>query len=191
VIFTSFLNKKLCPRFSLIRAEIVRYWDYAWYGTDKRGIAIESIRSLCVIYFKVKHTEKEGVMLMKVFGIRLLVRDYAASAHFWRDLMGFTAKFDDASIGYGYFELGAFALELFVRDGFYAALGLEVPSAVKQHQTVIDIQVDDVDATYAELVAQGVPSIAAPVDRPDWRARTAHVSDPDGYILELYTALQS
>jgi hypothetical protein len=30
-----FLNKKLCPRFYLIRAELVRYWDYAWHGTDK------------------------------------------------------------------------------------------------------------------------------------------------------------
>jgi lactoylglutathione lyase len=54
---------------------------------------------------------------------------------------------------------------------------------------VLDFRVDDVDASYAELVAQGATSVSAPVDRPAWRARTAHIADPDGHVIELYAML--
>ncbi len=39
-------------------------------------------------------------------------------------------------------------------------------------------------------VKRGAKEIAAPVDRPVWQARTAHLSDPDGYLVEIYSQLQ-
>jgi predicted enzyme related to lactoylglutathione lyase len=51
------------------------------------------------------------------------------------------------------------------------------------------LSVDDVDATYARVLEQGATSVAAPKDRPEWMARTAHITDPDGHLVEIYTSL--
>jgi len=48
-----------------------------------------------------------------------------------------------------------------------------------------------VDAAFAELVAKAATAIAAPQDRLAWQARTAHISDPDGYLVELYHSLDA
>lgn len=127
---------------------------------------------------------------MKLFGFRLLVGDFAASLAFWRDVMQLPLQFSDADIGYAYFTLEPVALELFQRDAFAQAIDQATPVATPTgHQTVINMQVDDVDATYAELVARGATSVYEPIDRPLWRARTAHISDPDGNIIEIYSSL--
>jgi len=46
------------------------------------------------------------------------------------------------------------------------------------------IQVDDVDALYAQLVDKGVTFLNGPVDRP-WGPRTATFSDPAGHMWEI------
>jgi catechol 2,3-dioxygenase-like lactoylglutathione lyase family enzyme len=127
---------------------------------------------------------------MELFGIRLLVGDLAAAVRFWRDLMKFSLQFQDESLGYAYFDTGKVGLELLTRDEFAAAIGEITPVATPQgRQVVVDIRVDDVDTAYAELIAQGATSVSTPKDRPVWRARAAHIADPDGHIVELYTSL--
>jgi uncharacterized glyoxalase superfamily protein PhnB len=127
---------------------------------------------------------------MELFGFRLLVTDFAAAVHFWRDLMKFALQFQDESLGYAYFDTGKVGLELMKFDDFASALGEVASQPVSQgRQVVIDIRVDDVDITYKELVEQGAVSVAPPQDRPLWRARTAHIADPDGHVVELYTSL--
>jgi lactoylglutathione lyase len=127
---------------------------------------------------------------MEFFGTRLLVANFAAAVHFWRDLMKLSLQFQDESLGYAYFDTGKAGLELMTRDGFAEAIG-EVPPPMgpQGRQVVLDFRVDDVDAAYAELIAQGVNVVAPPQDRPLWRARTAHIADPDGHVVELYTSL--
>ena len=127
---------------------------------------------------------------MELFGFRLLVKDFTAAGHFWRDLMKFPLSFQDEGLGYAYFDTGKAGVELMRHDDFAAAMGEATPVPLPQgRQVVVDIRVDDVDQTYRELVAQGVLSVAPPQDRPAWRARTAHVLDPDGHVIELYTSL--
>jgi uncharacterized glyoxalase superfamily protein PhnB len=48
--------------------------------------------------------------------------------------------------------------------------------------------VEDVDAIYADLVAQGVEFVREPTDRA-WGLRTAHFKDPDGNIWEIAQSL--
>lgn len=128
---------------------------------------------------------------MKLFGFRLLVSDFAASVHFWRDVMGLSMKFGDEAIGYAYFETDSAALELFNRDKHAAALGEATPTpAPLGHSGVITFKVEQVDATFAELVERGATVVTRPQDRPAWFARTAHLADPDGYLIEIYTSLQ-
>jgi lactoylglutathione lyase len=129
---------------------------------------------------------------MKLINFRLLVSDFPASLKFWRDIMKLSMTFGDETMGYAYFDTGNAGLELFSRAGFAASLGETPPATTPAgHQAVIVFRVDDVDATYAELVKRGAKSIAAPVDRPVWQARTAHFSDPDGYLVEIYSQLQA
>jgi predicted enzyme related to lactoylglutathione lyase len=106
---------------------------------------------------------------MELFGFRLLVKDFSATVHFWQDLMRFSLQFQGETLGYAYFDTGKVVLELMRHDAFAAAVGLPTPVLVPQgRQVVIDVRVDDVDSTYAELIAQGAGAVSEPQDRPAW-----------------------
>ena len=49
---------------------------------------------------------------------------------------------------------------------------------------VFTLDVDDVDAMCAELIARGVELLNGPMDR-SWGVRTASFVDPGGYIWEI------
>src|SRR5215471_18608854 len=129
---------------------------------------------------------------MKLVNFRLLVSDFPASLTFWRDIMKLPMTFGDESMGYAYFDTGNAGIELLSRIAFAASLGELVPSIItKGNPAVIVFRVDDVDATYDDLVKRGAKAVVEPVDRPVWQARTAHFSDPDGYLVEIYSQLQT
>jgi len=129
---------------------------------------------------------------MKLSVVRLLVGDFPRTYGFWRDVMGLTVAFGPdtpgAPPGYAYFTLGDTGLELMSRGDFDAALG-EAVLAPTGREAVLVLSVDDVDATYADLTARGAIAVAGPIDRPEWQARTAHLSDPDGHLIEIYSRL--
>ncbi len=117
----------------------------------------------------------------------LVVDDIEVSTRFWRDVIG--AEFDHQSGDYSQFRIGEVRLGLFQVDAMAATLGREIqhpaPGAAGFE---LGFQVDDVDATYDELVAAGATPITPPDDRP-WGQRTAYVADPDGYLIELVRPL--
>jgi lactoylglutathione lyase len=132
--------------------------------------------------------------VMKFSNVRLLTGDFDASYRFWRDVMGLTVAFGPDSPGgvptYAYLTIGDVGIELMRPEDFAGALGTPTPAAVPSSlEAVLVFGVDDVDATYAELVGKGARSLANPVDRPLWGARTAHIADPDGHLIEIYTRL--
>ncbi len=129
---------------------------------------------------------------MKLINIRLLVSDFPASLAFWRDIMMLPMTFGDETMGYAYFDTGSAGIELMSRAGFAASLEEVMPASRPDgYPAVIVFRVDDVDASYADLVKRGAKAIAEPVDRPAWQARTAHFSDPEGYVVEIYSQLQT
>lgn len=127
---------------------------------------------------------------MELSGIRLLVRDFSAALHFWRDLLELPLQFQDETMGYAYFDTGKIGLELLLHNEFASSLGEATPVKEPQgRQVVVNVRVDDVDAAYSQLIAQGAVAVATPQDRPAWQARTAHIADPDGHVVELYKML--
>jgi lactoylglutathione lyase len=126
--------------------------------------------------------------IMKFICVRLLVKDFPATFKFWRDLGKLPVSYSDEATGYAYFDMGTAGLELFSRAAFASAIG-EAALAPLGREAVLDFEVDDVDATYADLVARGATPVAAPQDRPAWGARTANLADPDGHHFEIYTKL--
>ena len=130
---------------------------------------------------------------MQLINVRLLTSDFAAAYRFWREVMQLTVAFGPDTPGapadYAYFQVGEVGVELMSRTGFADAIGEATAPASADRQAVLVFKVDDVDASYADLVARGAPSVTAPHDRPAWGARTAHVADPDGHLVEIYTPL--
>ena len=127
---------------------------------------------------------------MKLINIRLLVGDFPASVRFWRDIMKLSMTYGDETMGYAYFDTGSAGVELLSRDGFAAALGEATPVPTPMgRQAVIVFRVDNVDATYADLIERGATPVVGPQDRPTWQVRSAHISDPDGYLIEIYSPL--
>src|SRR5260221_13228266 len=95
---------------------------------------------------------------MKLSTVRVLVGDFPAAFAFWRDVVHLPPAYGPgtprALPNYAYFTAGDVGLELMTRDGFATALGMPAPaSAPTDPRMVVTLKVDDVDATYADLVA--------------------------------------
>lgn len=127
---------------------------------------------------------------MNFMNVRLLVNDTAASIRFWRDVMGLNMSYGDETMGYAYFTAGNAGVELMTRQGFADALG-EAMSTPAPRPAVLVFQVEDVDSAYTDFVKRGATPVAEPQDRPAWGVRSGHLSDPDGYIVEIYSKLAS
>ena len=126
---------------------------------------------------------------MKFVNVRLLVNDMAAAMKFWRDVMELRMTYGDEAMGYAYFETDSAGVELMTRKSFAEALGKAEAAPPQGYLVALVLQVDDVDATYADLVKRSAMAVAGPQDRPAWGVRSAHLSDPDGYIVEIYSKL--
>jgi predicted enzyme related to lactoylglutathione lyase len=123
---------------------------------------------------------------MKFINIRLMVDHFAESIHFWQDLMGFQLKYRDEGMGYAYFETGSAGIELVSHTGSLAAAEEVVPTG---GQTIMVFQVDDVDASYTDLVQRGAVSVSKPQDYPAIQIRTARINDSEGNLIEIYSPL--
>ncbi len=128
---------------------------------------------------------------MKLDNFRLLINDFSASFHFWHDIVGLELIYRDENSTYAYFETGSARLELLKADYFASSIGSAQPAPVQAgHRGVVVFRADDVDATYADLVKRGAPTLAPPQDHPAGFARTALLVAPDGYVLEVFTSLR-
>ncbi|MBA3683713.1 MAG: VOC family protein [Planctomycetes bacterium] len=122
--------------------------------------------------------------------VRLLVDDFAGCHRFYRQVIGLMPRFGEVCGPYDEFETGSTQLALFQRRLMAAAIGSsEAPATTRDDRTVVVIGVDNVDAAHARLSAHGVSFVAPPTNRRDWRIRTAHLRDPDGNLVELWSAL--
>ena len=66
-----------------------------------------------------------------------------------------------------------------------------LPATVKaQDAAVLTFGVDDVDTACSALKAKGVVFTTTPHDQPEWHIRVAHLRDPDGRLIELYSPLR-
>ena len=112
--------------------------------------------------------------------IRLLVSDFPACFHFYRDVLGFTPTFGTEEEVYADFDTGGQGIALFQRE-----LMLEAADGGSGDTAVLVLVTPDVDAAADALRAKGVSLVSEPADRPDWGIRTAHFRDPDGHLIEI------
>ncbi len=131
-------------------------------------------------------TPKEGAEGSWPRGIRaitLFVEDLEAAKRFYREVFGLPIAFQDDNSAV--FNFGNTIINLLKTA---AARELIEPAAVASREAgsrlQLTIEVDDVDATCADLATRGVKLLNGPIDRP-WGLRTASFSDPGGHIWEI------
>ncbi len=113
----------------------------------------------------------------------LFVDDLAAARQFYLEVFGLPVVFEDGDSAV--FRFGTMLVNL-LRSS--QATELIEPAAVGPADAgsrfQFTIEVDDVDAMYAELSARGVTFLNGPIDRP-WGVRTAAFRDPGGHVWEI------
>ncbi len=118
-----------------------------------------------------------------IFAITLFTEDLEATKRFYRDVFGLPVAFEDANSAV--FDFGNTLINLLnVTEAMELIGPATVASPDSGSRLQLTIQVEDVDALCAELVARGVKLINGPMDRP-WGIRTACFADPGGHIWEI------
>lgn len=119
----------------------------------------------------------------EISAITLFVDDLDAAKQFYRKVFGLPVAFEDDESAV--FRFKNTLINLLKTT---AARELIEPAMVATRESgarsQLTIEVDDVDATCAELMSRGVKLLNGPMDRP-WGVRTACFSDPAGNIWEI------
>jgi len=115
--------------------------------------------------------------------VTLFAEDLDATKQFYAEVFGLPVHYEDGSSAV--FKFGDTLVNLL---SVKAAPELIEPATVAGRDAgarfQFTLEVDDVDATCAELTARGVELLNGPVDRP-WGIRTASFRDPAGHIWEI------
>ncbi len=115
--------------------------------------------------------------------ITLFVEDLETAKQFYQKVFNLPVTFEDDNSAV--FKFGT-TLNNLLRNT--AAKELIEPAKVASREVgsrfVFTIDVDDVDAMCAKLIARGVQLLNGPMDRP-WGIRTASFMDPGGHIWEI------
>jgi lactoylglutathione lyase len=128
---------------------------------------------------------------MQYISTRLLVDDFAACFRFYRDVMGFKPTYGKEDDVYAYFDTGATAIELFIRQYMDQVAGRATApiTADTPDRAMMSFKVDNVDESYNQLKGRGATMVTEPTDRSDWGVRAAHFRDPAGNLLEIFQSL--
>lgn len=115
--------------------------------------------------------------------ITLFVEDLDAAKQFYQEVFALPVAFEDDDSAV--FKFSNALVNLLKTT---AASELIDPALVATNEAgsrfQFTIEVDDVDATCAELASRGVQMLNGPIDRP-WGVRTASFRDPGGHIWEI------
>lgn len=115
--------------------------------------------------------------------VTLFVEELAAARRFYQEVFGLPVTFatEDSAV----FSFGNISINLLqVASAGELVAPATVANDTAGSRVVLTINVDDVDATCAELTARGVRLLNGPMDRP-WGVRTASFRDPGGHIWEI------
>ncbi len=118
-------------------------------------------------------------MSYRVYAVRIFSKDWARTFGFYKDVIGLPVHFADPGMGWAQFQAGGADIGL-------ERLAADDPEAAELvgRFVGISLEVDDIEATCAELSQKGVPFVGAPEKQP-WGGTLAHFKDPDGNVVTL------
>lgn len=112
---------------------------------------------------------------------RVLVSNYQASFHFYHDLLGMKCVFGGAKANFAEFATGNETIQIFKRQ----MMPMCETKKSASDRLMIVFESNDVDKSYAALLAKGVKFAQKPTDMPTWSSRIALMRDPDGNLIEI------
>jgi len=122
---------------------------------------------------------------------RLLIKDYQACLHFYRDILGFEVAWEDGD--YASFQDGKMRLAIFKREMMAETIENTDKEfdAESQDKIALIFEVTNVDEYHHQLQENGVQFIMDPQDFPSWGIRAAYFRDPDGNLIEINSGLET
>jgi len=130
-------------------------------------------------------------MIQKIGAIVLFVQDLDGCTTFYRDTLQLPYKGGEANVAV-FLPQEGIQLILLSPSGAADVLGIAAQAlpSVAGPRGYLAVSVADVDATYADLAAKGVPFVQPPTDKP-WGLRMAHFTDPEGNLWEITQPIAS
>jgi lactoylglutathione lyase len=131
-----------------------------------------------------------GDMINGIIATVIFVRDLAKCTTFYRDT--FKLPYTGTDANSSTFLLQERYLILLSVSGAADLLGAD-PHEFKidgSPRVVLAAGVEDVNAAYEALKAEGVTFLRPPTDQP-WGLRTAHFADPEGNLWEINQSVES
>lgn len=124
-------------------------------------------------------------------GTMLLVDDFDACFHFYRDVLGLKASWGEDGSGYASFAIGDSWFDLYDRQAMGDFIGnAGSPSASQPpDRAIMQFKVEDLDAVVEQLHSRGASLALEPTERRDWGARIAMVRDPEGNPVQFFMSL--
>ncbi|KPI15915.1 Glyoxalase-like domain containing protein [Actinobacteria bacterium OK074] len=128
---------------------------------------------------------------MELAQVRLLVTDFAACYRFYADVLGLKPQSGAAAGPYEKFSPAGGSAGIALQDRAMMAQVLgELGESVGGHRSLVVLRVDDLDAYCALITGRGAVLRHGPAPMGD-RMRVAHLSDPEGNLVELQEWLLS
>lgn len=124
-------------------------------------------------------------MALTLTGTWILVEDMARAKNFYQNALGLEIEGDFGV----YVELKAhkqFLFALFERTAMQTGEPEIAINMVAGQRSVIEFEVENVDAFYETLRSKDAQVASEPKDHPEWGLRTLFLHDPDGNLLCLY-----
>ena len=119
--------------------------------------------------------------------LRFLVQAFPPVVHFYRDVLGLKLAVDVADV-YAEFETPGGRLAFYRADLMAGVLNQPVATRVGD-DVVVCLRVENVDAAAARVKIAGFTLLSAPHDQTAWHQRVAHLKDPAGHFVELWSPL--
>jgi lactoylglutathione lyase len=119
--------------------------------------------------------------------LRYLVSDFNPVLHFYRDVLRLKLAVDVPGV-YAEFETPGGHLAFYRADLMAEVLGAPVATHAGD-DCVMCLRVENVDAAAARVKLAGNVLLTAPHDRTEWSQRVAHLRDPAGHLVELWSPL--
>ena len=119
--------------------------------------------------------------------LRYLITEFAPVLHFYRDVLGLKLAVDVPNV-YAEFETPGGRLAFYRSDLMADVLHAPVATR-KSDDCIMCLRVENVDAAAARVKIAGHPLLTTPHDRAEWNQRVAHLKDPAGHLVELWSPL--
>ena len=113
------------------------------------------------------------MVITSISAVTLAVRDMGKSVAFYADSVGMELLYGGPNSEFSSFRIGDSYLNLILTQAL----------SMKWWGRLI-LYVDDVDALYDRLIADGLETLTIPSNAP-WRERYFHVCDPDGHEISF------